>query len=1002
MTPERHREIGELFHAALEVDATERAAFLERACAGDATLRREVESLLASHEQASGFIASPALAVAAGLLANSETDTLLGRTIARYRVLSLVGAGGMGRVYLAEDTELGRRVTLKLLPEYFTHDKSQVQRFRQEARAASALNHPNIVTVHEVGQVDGTEFIVTEYVEGETLRDRLSHAPLGLREALDVTAQVADALAAAHEVGVVHRDIKPENIMLRRDGYVKVLDFGLAKLMENLAGFQSGAFEATTREIIRTNPGMIMGTAEYMSPEQARGVAVDARTDIWSLGVMLYEMIAGQRPFSAPTHSDTIVLILEREPAPLASYNLKIPAELQRIVTKALAKNTCDRFQTSKDMAIDLKRLRRRLEVEAEIEVERSTAPSGDSKAAREGFQAGVVSAREQGVPQTDRAAERTSSLEFAVTEIKRHKAGVALAAVLLIAALAGAAFGLFSIYRRWVAAKITSHNGQLQFQRLTSNGNTKLASVSPDGKFIAYVIEKEQQQSLWVKNIASGSELQILPSTAKVALGGLTFSPDGNHVYYLANTTLYRLPVLGGTPRKVIENVAGVDSAHSISFSPGEKQIVFIRRLPETNESAMIIADADGTTERTLALSKRPNIFLRSPAWSPDATVIACAAISASGNQEVAMVQVSDGAVSSTPSPPWSYIAQVAWLPDSRGLLVIAQGDGTKLVKIRYLSYPDGGTHIVSNDSNNYNSISLTTDGRSLVAVKLDQEAHIWAMPNSDTSQAKQLTAGFEKYDGTNGIDWLSDNKIIYQSAPDGRSEVWIVDADGSSLKQLSDSDSIFKASPDGRFYVTQSGDAEGIGLFRVGIDDGSRKRLTRGTDVFANFSADGKWLVYTRYADQVALWKVAIEGGEARKLSNVSGAVLFPAISPDSKLIAFYLQKSRQDAPVMSLIPFEGGEIIKTFDVPLRLADIYERATLQWTADSQAVYYHALTNGVSNIWRQPIDGSPPTQVTDFQTGRIFNFAYSPGGKQLALSKGTLERDVVLIKDFE
>src|SRR5262245_33384346 len=332
MTPERYRQISELYHAALELDPGERAAFLERACIGDEELRREIESLLSSQEQASGFLASPALGIAAAMLSDEKADALKGRTIGRYRVLSLIGAGGMGRVYLAEDVELGRRVALKLLPEHFTHNQNQVQRFRQEARAASALNHPNILTVHEVGRVDNTEFIATEYVDGETLRDRLTQAPVNVRETLDVAAQVGDALTVAHEAGIIHRDIKPENVMLRRDGYVKVLDFGIAKLTENLRPSQSATVAST---LIKTNPGALLGTAEYMSPEQARGLAVDARTDIWSLGVVLYEMLAGQRPFSGPTHGDTIVSILEREPAPITSYHPEIPAELQRIVTKA-------------------------------------------------------------------------------------------------------------------------------------------------------------------------------------------------------------------------------------------------------------------------------------------------------------------------------------------------------------------------------------------------------------------------------------------------------------------------------------------------------------------------------------------------------------------------------------------------------------------------------------------------------------------------------------------
>src|SRR5215813_5762494 len=463
MTPERYRQIGELYHAALELPAEERTAFLERECAGDSGLRLEVESLIRSNEGASDFITSPAFAVAAELFAVQETDALIGQTIGRYKVLSLLGMGGMGRVYLAEDTALGRRVALKLLPDYFTNDKTQVQRFRQEARAASALNHPNILTVHEVGQLNTTEFIATEYVEGETLRARLTCEPLAVTDAIDVAAQVAEALVAAHAAGIIHRDIKPENVMLRTDGYVKVLDFGLAKLTEKLSGLKSVNAETPTRPFIKTHPGMLMGTAEYMSPEQARGLPVDGRTDIWSLGVVLYEMLTGVRPFSRATHGDIIVAVLEREPSPLSQQAPGIPAELEQIVTKALAKNTNERYQTVKDMAVDLRRLRRRLDVEAELG--RSPMPEADSEATTR-VQTPVSATREQGVSRAGQvsAAAPTSSLEFAVSEIRRHKTGFALAGIILIAALGAAAFGFYKFFGR---AKTAGTNAPLRITPL-------------------------------------------------------------------------------------------------------------------------------------------------------------------------------------------------------------------------------------------------------------------------------------------------------------------------------------------------------------------------------------------------------------------------------------------------------------------------------------------------------------------------------------------------------
>src|SRR5215831_6352311 len=302
MESERWRQIESLYYSAFERNAAERAAFLIDACAGDDELRREVESLLAVHEQAEGFMDEPALEVAARVIAEDQIQTMSGRMISHYQVLSLLGAGGMGEVYLAEDTRLGRKVALKLLPRKFTQDRERALRFQQEARAASALNHPNILTIYEIGEFEGGHFIATEFIDGQTLR-MLMCAQIKLPAALDVATQVASALSAAHEAGIVHRDIKPENIMARRDGYIKVLDFGLAKLTEQFPPGQTAAADsaASTKGLVHTDPGKLMGTARYMSPEQIRGREVNGRSDIFSLGVVLYEMVTGRAPFGGTT-----------------------------------------------------------------------------------------------------------------------------------------------------------------------------------------------------------------------------------------------------------------------------------------------------------------------------------------------------------------------------------------------------------------------------------------------------------------------------------------------------------------------------------------------------------------------------------------------------------------------------------------------------------------------------------------------------------------------------
>ena len=354
MKAEQWQQVEQLYHAALKRGAEGRAAFLSEACADDEGLRREVESLLAFEDQSADFIESPALEVAARMMAEERGVTMApGKTINHYQITSPLGTGGMGEVYLASDTRLGRSVALKLLPAAFSTDKDRLRRFGQEARAASALNHPNILTIYEIGQIDDVHFIATEFIDGVTLREHLSHTRMKTGEALDIAVQVASALASAHRAGIIHRDIKPENVMLRTDGYVKVLDFGLAKLTE-LQASQVGN-EAATMSRVKTSSGVVMGTVSYMSPEQARGLAVDARTDIWSLGVVLYEMVAGQRPFEGATPTDVIISIAEREPVPLARCAPEAPVQLERIAQKALAKDRDERYQSAEDLLIDLK-----------------------------------------------------------------------------------------------------------------------------------------------------------------------------------------------------------------------------------------------------------------------------------------------------------------------------------------------------------------------------------------------------------------------------------------------------------------------------------------------------------------------------------------------------------------------------------------------------------------------------------------------------------------------
>src|SRR6201987_6182103 len=348
MTPELWQRITDVFDQAMTRGPKERIGFLEEACKGDRDLRKQVERLVKSHEKSGDFLESSAFAVAPELLTDNRDSASVGELIGHYRIESLIGIGGMGEVYLARDERLGRKVALKLLPERLTADETQLSRFKNEARSASGLNHPNILTVYEIGAEGNRQFIATEFIEGMTLRASLARGRIKPHAALEIAVQVASALAAAHEAGVVHRDIKPENIMLRPDGYAKVLDFGIAKLTEQCR--TSDDHRVETVALLQTRPGLVLGTAHYMSPEQARGQKVDARSDIWSFGVVLYEMVAGSPPFRGETPSDCIAAILTAEPAALSSISPDVPAKLESILQKALRKNSDERYQTIKEM----------------------------------------------------------------------------------------------------------------------------------------------------------------------------------------------------------------------------------------------------------------------------------------------------------------------------------------------------------------------------------------------------------------------------------------------------------------------------------------------------------------------------------------------------------------------------------------------------------------------------------------------------------------------------
>jgi eukaryotic-like serine/threonine-protein kinase len=993
MTPERWQQVKEIFNSAIAYRPEERSSFISQACSGDEDLRSEVESLIASHEQSGSFaIDRPAFEAAASLLAGERAELHPGQTIASYEVISFISRGGMGEVYLAEDKRLGRKVALKLLPTSFTTDADRLRRFEQEARAASALNHPNIITIYEIRQAAGSHIIATEFVEGETLRMRLSRSALTLSEVLNISIQVADALSAAHKAGIIHRDIKPENIMLRPDGYVKVLDFGLAKLSEQAS--PAVAAEAPTIQV-RTGSGIVIGTAGYMSPEQARGLGVDHRSDIFSLGAVIYEMLARRKPFEGETPSDTLAAILKTEPTPLTRVAPGVPPELVRIVNKSLRKDREERYQVVKDLWLDLKALRQ------ELEFQNKFASESDGNGTQVLLPVESTAAMSGPRPTLSRSAIS----ESITLEIKRHKLGAVLALLLIVSA---AGFGIY----KWANRESpVTHFSEVGLTRLTNSGNAIDATISPDGKYIVYVLSDRGSQSLYIRQVSTANDKQIVPA-APVGYFGITFSPDGNELFYaikqnLDTGTLYRVPVLGGTPVKVLEKIDG-----PISFSPDGKQFVLVRaNHPNLGESALVIANVDGSGERTLAVKKSPErfspLFFTGPSWSPDGKIVASTVGGVAGRSKVVGFSVADGSEKDLTSHSWTFSARVQWLPDMSGLLVVA-GDNPTASQLWIISYPGGAVRRVTNDLNGYRAIGLTDDGKKLATVQSQGLVNLWVVPEGDATKAVRVPTGnvtnFFLSTGSN-ISWTPNGQIVYVSNESGHPDVWIADEDGKNRKQLT-ANGATNVSPvvtaDGRYIVFGSWQDGRKNLWRMNLDGSNLVRLTSGlSDSFPTLSPDSRWVIYTAYTGpKPTLWKVSIDGGTPVQVTDHVATIA--SVSPDGRFIAYtYPESPDPFAPPnrLTVIPFEGGPAINTFNVT---AGGTVAIIVQWSADGKSLLYSVNSNSVSNIWSQPIAGGEPKQITNFSDLLITGFSWTRDGKKLACTRGVLLRDAILVTDLK
>ena len=889
---------------------------------------------------------------------------MIGQTVSHYRIIEKLGAGAMGVVYLAEDTHLERHVAIKFLTA--DGDHRYRGRFLREARAVSGLSHPHIAVVHDYGETPtGQPFIVMEYVKGETLNDLMQKSALTITQSVRIIEAVAEALGAAHKQGIVHRDIKPSNVLVNKDGEVKVVDFGLAKQLHDGQPPQSNPDASTL--FTRTASNIIVGTPLYLSPEQAMGVDVDARSDLFAIGALLYECLAGRPAFSGGSLMEIGAQIIHFDPPPPSSINNRVPAELDRITLKALAKNRESRYQAADELAADLRATRLELADDDSHRTQRLviSKPSG------------------------------SSALKSISDSLRRPRVSIGFFLLALLIVGVGVWFFLHR-----------AGTGRSQFQnmrlaKLTNSGKSLFAALSPDGRYFMHVVEEGGQQSLVLNDIVTGSNLIIAPP-ADVYYLGLTFSSDGHYVYYVrrergAAGQLFIVPAIGGSPRKLL---AGLDSP--VAAAADGKQIAFVRLVKSTGEYLLMVAKVDGTGEKTIASRKNGDLFsLEGLSWSPDGTSVACSSGTyASGfHMNVIEVKVSDGTEKPLTQHQWFSVPQAIWLADGSGLIVSAAQDSISPYQIWHVSYPSGEVQRITNDANDYAGVSVTADSKNLAAIQSSRLGGIWLTPDGDANRATQLTSGV----GTSyGLALTPDRRIIYSSIASGKLDLWSIRSDGTQRAQLtSDAGANYhpSVSRDGRYIFFASNRSGTFNIWRMDTDGNNPKQLTSGgSDFYPYPSPDGRSVFYQSGGGgtgKPTIWKVSVNGGDAAEFSNANSNI--PTVSPDGKYIECGYWDEKSEARKIVILSSAGGPPAQIFNIPIRN---WQR--IGWTRDSSALYYVDVRGGVSNLWRQPIDGGPAKQVTSFKSDQIFSYDWSQDEKYLVCERGVETNDVVMISNFK